>query len=71
MKVVKKEGMYKALKLKIGEQNLCPFPHKHDKTGKHIFREGHHLVVLTKKVPSTVSFVEEVLQMKIGSHRHI
>lgn len=26
--------MYKALKLKIGEQNLCPFPHKHDKTGK-------------------------------------
>ena len=26
--------MYKALKLKIGEQNLCPFPHKKQKTGK-------------------------------------
>lgn len=26
--------MYKTLKLKIGEQNLCPFPHKQNKTGK-------------------------------------
>jgi hypothetical protein len=26
--------MYKVLKLKVGEQNLCPFPHKNDKTGK-------------------------------------
>lgn len=26
--------MYKALKMKTGEQNLCPFPHKEKKTGK-------------------------------------
>ncbi|NCC55427.1 MAG: toprim domain-containing protein [Erysipelotrichia bacterium] len=26
--------MYKLLGLKTGEQNLCPFPHKHSKTGK-------------------------------------
>ena len=26
-------GMYRALKLKKGKQNLCPFPHKREKTG--------------------------------------